>query len=252
VDEGVLVDMKGITKYFGGVRALHNVDFVVHRSEIVGLVGDNGAGKSTLIKILAGVYRPDMGEIRFDGKRIQFTNPREARRLGIETVYQDLALIGCRDIASNIFLGREPVRKGIGGWLKLVDRKFMDQGSQRALERLGVGIDSTWKKVLTLSGGQQQAVAIGRAILTNPRIVVTDEPTRALAVGEVARVLDFIVNLKKSGISNVIVSHTLQEIFQIADRIIVLRRGEKVGDELTKNLTMDEIVRLIVGAEKDV
>jgi len=240
--------MKGVSKRFGGVHALERVDFSLGKDEVVGLIGDNGAGKSTLIKILAGVYRPDDGEIMFEGKRVDMRSPKEAKLLGIETVYQDLALVDNLDIPANIFLGREPTYKL--RWLGIIDQREMEQHARRILERLKIKIDSMRSPVLNLSGGQRQAVAISRALYSNPRVVIMDEPTAALAVKEVNKVLDLIVQLKKSGVSVIFISHTLQNTFSVSDRIVILRKGQKVGDIAADKTTADEVVKLMVGAEE--
>lgn len=236
-----IVRMEGITKRFGGIHALENVDFELNHDEVVGLVGDNGAGKSTLIKILAGVYRADDGEIFFEGEKVHIESPSFAKSLGIETVHQDRGLVGSFDIASNIFLGREPTQFG------LLDLGRMRKESQALLDRLGIQISSTKAITYNLSGGQQQAVAVARAIYTNPKVVILDEPTAALAVTEVGKVLNLINQLKERGISVIFISHTLQEIFTVSDRIVILRSGKKVGDKRTEETDMEEVVKLMVG-----
>lgn len=236
-----LVRMEGISKYFGGIHALEDVDFTLNYGEVVGLVGDNGAGKSTLIKILAGVYKADRGEIFFKGERVQIESPSFAKSLGIETVHQDRGLVGSFDVASNIFLGREPIRWG------LLDLRRMRRESQALLDRLGIQISSVKAITYNLSGGQQQAIAIARALYTNPKVLILDEPTAALAVVETGRVLDLIVQLKKQGVSVIFISHTLQEIFTVSDRIVILRSGKKVGDKRVNETDIEEVVKLMVG-----
>jgi simple sugar transport system ATP-binding protein len=246
----ILVEMRDICKRFGGVVALSHVDVRVGRKEVIGLVGDNGAGKSTLIKILAGAYQPDEGRITFEGRRVTLRTPRVAKELGIETVYQDLALVDTLDVAGNIFLGREEARLRLGPLL-LLDKRRMERDAQAILDRLGILIPSVRRKVENLSGGQRQAVAVSRAIFTEPKLVILDEPTAALAVREVEHVLDLIRSLRAEGISVVFISHTLQEIFAVTDRIIVLRKGQKVGDLPTKETSIDEVVKLMVGQEQN-
>jgi ABC-type sugar transport system ATPase subunit len=248
MEDTLLVEMRGISKRFGGVHALEKVDFHLLRNEIVGLIGDNGAGKSTLIKILAGVYRPDEGEIFFEGRRVEIHNPKEAKLLGIETVYQELALVDNLDAPGNIFLGREPTIRV--PWLNIIDRRRMEEQAREILDRLKIKIDSLHSPVANLSGGQRQAVAISRALYTNPKVAIMDEPTAALAVKEVGKVLDLMRRLKESGISVIFISHTLQEIFSVSDRIVILRRGRKVGDFPTREITIDEAVKLMVGGEE--
>lgn len=240
-----LVHMKGIDKWFGHVHALHNVDFSIYENEIVALVGDNGAGKSTLIKILSGIIKPDKGEIYIDGKLTTIRNPRESRDLGIGTVYQDLALVDCIDVSANLFLGREPVRAGI-----FTHREKMEKESRRILDRLKVKVKSTKITVGFLSGGQRQAIAIGRVILEDSRIFVLDEPTAALGVRETSEVINLIRDLKVSGHTIVIISHQLEEVFSLVDRIFVLRQGKKVGDRLVSETNKEEIIGMITGIVK--
>lgn len=240
--------MRGISKHFGGVHALEDVDFVLFPQEVVGLIGDNGAGKSTLIKIIAGVHRPDGGEIYIQGKRVYIRNPKEAKVLGIETVYQELALVDNLDVPENIFLGREPTFKA--QWLGILDKHRMRKQAQGILNRLKISIKSLSSPVLNLSGGQRQAVAIARALYSNPKVVIMDEPTAALAVSEVGKVLDLVRQLKESGVSVIFISHNLHETFAVSDRIVVLRRGHKVGDVAASDITMDDAVKLMVGGEE--
>ena len=244
-----LVELLGVHKWFGGVHALKGVDFHVRSGEIVGLIGDNGAGKSTLIKILAGVHTLDRGKILFEGKEVHIRSPRDAKALGIETVYQELALVDNLDVAANIFLGREPARVGGRSWLAILHRRRMEEESRALLSRLRVDVGPIESRVGELSGGQRQAVAISRALYTEPKLVIMDEPTAALAVQEARKVLDLIKGLKERNIAVVFISHTLQEVFSVADRIVVLRKGEKVGDFPTPELTIDEAVKLMVGGE---
>ncbi|MFQ6033934.1 MAG: ATP-binding cassette domain-containing protein [Candidatus Bipolaricaulia bacterium] len=240
--------MRGVSKRFGGVHALERVDFRLCKGEIVGLIGDNGAGKSTLIKILAGIHRPDEGEILFEGRRVEIRNPKEAKLLGIETVYQELALVDNLDVPSNVFLGREPTVRI--PWLKIIDKRRMEEQAHQILERLRIKIDSMHSPVVNLSGGQRQAVAISRALYTEPKVAIMDEPTAALAVKEVGKVLDLIRRLKEGGVSVIFISHTLQEIFSVSDRIVILRKGRKVGDLPVGELTINEAVKLMVGGEE--
>lgn len=237
---------EAIEKHFGGVRALAGVDLAIYPSRVVGLVGDNGAGKSTLIKILAGALQPDGGRILFAGRRVSIRNPRYARELGIETVYQNLALVDRMDAAANIFLGREPAWRPIPG-VNVVNRRRMREQAADLLSRLSIRIDSLAAPVSTLSGGQRQSVAISRAISTTPKVVLLDEPTAALGVAEAARVLELIARLRDQGIGIVLISHTLQHVFAAADDIVVLHRGTKVFEAAAARTTMDEVVRQIVG-----
>lgn len=238
-----LIHMERITKHFGGIQALSEVDFHLNASEIVGLVGDNGAGKSTLIKVLSGVYSPDEGSININGKKVRFEGPRHAKELGIETVHQDRGLVPGFRVAGNLFLGREKTRFGL---LRL---RYMDQLAQESVESLGIEMQSFRAPVINMSGGQQQAVAVARALLTNPKVVILDEPTAALAVKEVGKVLDVMRRLREHGVAVVFISHVLPEILAVTDRIVVLRRGQKVGDLMTRDSDQDLVVKLMIGTE---
>ena len=244
-----LVAMRGITKRFGGVVALDGVDFDVHRGEVVGLVGDNGAGKSTLIKVLAGAYQPDRGEIRFAGERVSIPTPRAAKELGIETVYQDLALVDSLDVPGNIFLGRELVRFRLGP-LRVMNKSEMARQSEELLASLGLKLPSLASEVGWLSGGQRQSVAISRALYTQPKLIILDEPTSALAVSEAERVLELARSLREQHIGVILISHTMQEVMAVSDRIAVLRKGEMVANLATDETDLDEVVKYIVGSEK--
>jgi len=242
--------MRGIVKNFGPVRALRGVDLRLDRHEVLGLVGDNGAGKSTLMKVLTGVHQPDAGQIFFEGQQVQFESPHDSRMNGIEMVYQDLALAGNLSVANNIFLGREMTRSYLGGLIKLLDHKGMANDAVRLLERLRIDIKSVNFRVETLSGGQRQAVAIGRSAGFEAKLVIMDEPTAALAVKEVSKVLDLIHGLKDHDVSVILISHRLQDIFAVCDRIMVLRQGQVVGNTPKSETNMDEIVALITGAQE--
>ncbi|MEM4919408.1 MAG: ATP-binding cassette domain-containing protein [Thermofilaceae archaeon] len=241
-----LVEMLGIHKWFGAVHALRGVDFTVMPGEIVGLIGDNGAGKSTLIKILAGVYPPDKGKIKLNGHEVRFKSPKDAQNHGIATVYQELALVDNLDVAGNIFLGREPAHVGKESLLAILSRKRMRELAAKLLESLRVEVPIT-ALAGELSGGQRQAVAISRALHRQPKLVIMDEPTAALAVQETTKVLELARTLKQQGISVIFISHTLPEVFSVADRIVVLRKGEKVADCPAPDLTIDEAIKLMVG-----
>lgn len=245
MQDGLLVEMKNITKHFGGVVALKEVDFQVGYQEIVGLVGDNGAGKSTLIKILAGVHNADKGEIFFEGRKVEIRNPMDAKNLGIETVFQELALVDNLDVTENIFLGRELTKFG------LVDHKRMEYEAQRLLNELKIEIDSVRTRVRNLSGGQRQGVALSRAFYVVPKLVLMDEPIAALAVKEVNKVLNLVDQLRERGISIVFISHNLQAVLSIADRIVVLRKGRKAGDRRAEEVSLDGIIRLMIGEEEE-
>jgi ABC-type sugar transport system ATPase subunit len=237
-----LLEARGISKAFLHVQALDNVDFRVEPGEIVALVGDNGAGKSTLMKTLCGAYQADAGEVWIDGEPATIRNPHEAMARGIAVVYQDLALVNHRDVANNVFLGREPTRGPV------VDKRRMIRESRAVLQRLKIGIPSVQTLVGLLSGGQRQAVAIARAIQQGGRLVFMDEPTAALGVQEQGKVLRLIEDLKADGTAVVVVSHNLQHVFHVADRIVVLRGGRNAGERVKAETSAEEIVSLIVGA----
>lgn len=235
-----LVRMVNIHKWFGKVYALKGVDFTVNKAEVVGLVGDNGAGKSTLIKILSGVYKPDRGEIYFEGRRVSFASPADARRLGIETVYQDQALAPDLSILRNIFMGRELTTSF--GFLDL--RKMMIE-SRKALETLGLRVRSPTETVGILSGGERQGVAIARALYFKAKLVILDEPTAALSIKETQKVLDFVKRLKEEGISVIFITHNLYHVYEVADRFVVLFRGTKVADVPKSQTSIDMLSELI-------
>lgn len=236
-----------LEKHFGGLVAVNNVSLDIYPGEVVGLVGDNGAGKSTLIKIISGVYRPDGGKILLDGQEVHFATPMEARQRGIETIYQDLALCENLDAPVNIFLGREPVRRTLG-LFKVVNRAYMHDESQQVLDKLDIHIPNLNRPIREMSGGQRQAVAIARAVYWNARLMIMDEPTAALAVAEQRKVYELVRTLREQNVPVIIISHNLQDVFAVSDRIVVMRRGRKVGEVVTAETTTDEVVGLIVGA----
>jgi simple sugar transport system ATP-binding protein len=237
-----------VSKRFGGVHALNRVSFELGRGEVLALAGDNGAGKSTLIKIVSGVLRPDEGEIRYKGEPVAFTGPRQARERGIETIYQNLALADNLDVGENVFLGREP-RSRVLGLLPRIDRRAMREAAHEVLDTLDIDIPrrKLREPVRNLSGGQRQAVAIGRAIYWKAELLIMDEPTAALGVPEQRKVRELIMRLKTQGVAVIFISHNLQDIFAVADRILVLRRGLKAGERLPAETSGDEIVKLMVG-----
>ncbi len=244
-----LVKMQGISKAFGAVQALLRVDLDLYPGEVLGLVGDNAAGKSTLMKVLTGVHHPDEGELWFEGRRVVFASPRDSRNLGVEMIYQNLALARNLDVVANVFLGREHTRPALGGLLRWLDERRMEAESWEILRRLKINMDSVRKPVNRFSGGQQQAVAIARAVSFSARVVVMDEPTASLAVKEVGKVLDLIAQLRAKGVSVILISHRLQDIFAVGDRVMVLRGGQRVAVRRIAETSMDEVVKYIVGAE---
>ncbi len=238
-----------LTKRFGGLVAVDNTSMEINAGEVVGLVGDNGAGKSTFIKMISGVYQPDGGEIYFEGKKVVFAGPRDARDLGIETIYQDLALAENLDVGSNIFLGREVKKNFIGALVQTLDRQQMKDESAKVLDRLDIQMPSLTQKIRNLSGGQRQSVAIARSIYWNAKVMIMDEPTAALGVAEQRKVLTLVRTLSNQGVPVIIISHNMQDVFAVADRIVIMRRGKKVGERVASQTTPDEIVSLMVGAE---
>ncbi len=243
-----LLALNDVRKRFGAVEALRGVTFDVEAGTVVGLVGDNGAGKSTLMKTITGIYRPDDGTVVFDGRTITGEDPGAIRRLGIEMIYQDLALARQQDVASNIFLGREPTRHVMGLPIGLIDRPRIETEAERIIARLGARIPSVRYQVGYLSGGQQQSVAIARALTFEPKLVIMDEPTAALAVREVDHVLDLIRELKRQEIAVILISHRLTDVFAVCDRILALRQGQVIADEQTAETSMNTVVAHIVGA----
>jgi ABC-type sugar transport system ATPase subunit len=237
-----ILEMRNIHKSFRGIRALVNVDFDLRRGEVLGLVGDNAAGKSTLMKILSGAYQADKGSISFDGRKVFISNPRVSKQLGIEMVYQNFALCPNLDVPSNLFLGREIITPSFFRFLK---KRKMEKEAIKALHRLKIDIKNPRENVERLSGGQQQAVAIGKAVSFNPKLVIMDEPTANLAVVEIGKVLDLTIRLKEHGISVIFISHRLDDVFTVADRIFVLKHGHKVDVKETKKTNKDEIVKLM-------
>ena len=240
----------GLSKAFGHVQALRDVDLDLYEGEILALVGDNGAGKSTLIKILSGNLQPDTGELRVNGHRTTFRSPMIAREHGIETVYQELAVVPALDVAENLFLGRE-VRFGgpLGRLLPFIDRRSMRRQAREHLKTLNIGIPSVRQRVDTLSGGQRQAVAVARAPAFGRDIVIMDEPTAALGVKETAAVMNVIRRINEHGLAIILVSHNLPQVLELSDRIMVMRAGRRVGCVRTCDTGMEQIVRMITGAE---
>jgi simple sugar transport system ATP-binding protein len=241
-----LLEVRSLSKYFGAVRALDDCSMAVHPGEVVALAGDNGAGKTTMIKAISGVYPPTSGEILIEGQPVTFPSPQAARALGIETIYQDLALADNLTIGANIFLGREPMRKAYG-FLPVLDRKAMAAAAAETMAKLDFHVKRLDAPVSNFSGGQRQAVAIGRAVYWNAKILIMDEPTAALGVPEQRKVISLIKSLKAQGRGVIFISHNLQDIFAVSDRIIVLRRGIVAGERKIAETNHDEVVKLMIG-----
>ena len=236
-----LVKMENIHKWYGKVQALKGVNFDIYPGEIVGLIGDNGAGKSTLIKILSGVLPKNKGKIYWEGEEVNISSVKEARKLGIETVYQDQAVIGCLSVAQNIFMGRQPVKTW--GPIKVLDKDKMRREAKKLTKDLKLHISSPDQEVRFCSGGEVQGVAISRAMYFKAKLVILDEPTTALAVSGVQKVLSFITRLKDEGIASIFVTHNLHHVYSVADRFVVLSRGRKVADVKKKDTSIDDLTK---------
>ena len=243
--KNIVLEAKNISKYFGTITALENVNLTVRQGECLGVVGDNGAGKSTFMKVLSGLYKPSSGSLFFDGNKEILNSPKDSQNLGLEMVYQDLALAGNLPIGENIFLGREPTKNF--GFLKLLDYKKIKELSEAHLDKLKIHVKSAEQKVEELSGGQRQAIAIARATAFNSKIVIMDEPTAALAIKEVGKVLDLINSLKKMGVSVIIISHRMDDIFAVCDRVMALFQGTNFAESELSRTTRDEVIGWIMG-----
>src|SRR5947199_3589941 len=246
-----ILEARGLVKRYGHVVALDGADLELYPGEILALIGDNGAGKSTLIKALSGALQPDEGEIRLDGEPVHFRSPRDARGVGIETVYQDLAVAPALDIAANIFLGREARRRGLlGTLLRMLDKGAMRREAERHFAELRIGVQSMTQPVEDLSGGQRQGVAVARAATWARRVVIMDEPTAALGVKETRQVLDLIARVRERGLPVILISHDMPNVFELADRIHIMRLGRRVAVVTPKTHTMPEAVAIMTGATR--
>jgi ABC-type sugar transport system ATPase subunit len=245
-DTDIILEGRGITKMYGGVEALNKVTFKLPRNEVVALLGDNGAGKSTLIKILSGAISPSSGQVFLDGKPVEMSSTKHAKELGIETVYQDLALVNCLSIEKNIYLGKEIVKKYLG--LEVLQNRAMKKGALKFLADVGIDIADPDRTVEQLSGGQRHAVAISKGAFWTEKILILDEPTAALGVKETERILNMILKLKNKGLSIVFITHNMEHAFLVADRFFVLRVGEEVGERRKEDTSHEEIVKMITGA----
>jgi ABC-type sugar transport system ATPase subunit len=246
-----VLSVRNLVKRFGGLTAVNNVSFELYPGEVVGLVGDNAAGKSTLIKCISGVYQADEGEIFFQRRRANFARPIDARRAGIETIYQDLALAGNLGVSANIFMGREVKKKYLGGLIHTLDETFMTAASQKVLDTLDIHFANFGEKIERLSGGQRQAVAIARAVYWQAKLMIMDEPTNNLGVVEQRKVLDLINKLREEGVPVILISHTLPDVFAVTNRIVVMHRGRRVAEKRTGETDSREIVQYMVGALDD-
>jgi D-xylose transport system ATP-binding protein len=243
---GPLLELQGISKRFGAVQALTDVRFDVSASEVVALVGDNGAGKSTLIKVLSGIHKPDAGTFRWQGREVSVTSPNDAAALGIATVYQDLALCDNLDVVANLFLGHELAT--VGGPLGVMDEVAMERKAVEVLRRLSVKIPSVRIPIASLSGGQRQSVAVARSVMGDNKVVLLDEPTAALGVAQTHEVLELVKRLREQGLGVVLISHNLSNVFEVADRITVLRLGRWVGTFDAKGVSHEQLVAFMTGA----
>ena len=246
-----VLEARGLVKRFGQVVALNETDFDLFPDEITAIIGDNGAGKSTLIKVLSGAFQPDEGELLLDGERVRFRSPLDARRVGIETVYQELAVAPALDIAANIFLGRELRRRGpVGRLLRALDKRTMRREATRHLSELQIHIPSIGQAVENLSGGQRQGVAVARAAAWGKRLVIMDEPTAALGVKETRQVLDLILRVRERGLPVILISHDMPHVFELADRIQIMRLGRRVAVVTPQTHSMPEAVAIMTGATR--
>lgn len=239
-----LVEMRGISKRYGGVQALQNVDLDIFLGEVHALVGDNAAGKSTLVKTLAGAVLKDEGTITFDGQPVDITTPRGAKALGIETVYQDLALADNLDVPANVFLGREVTKRGLLAWF--LDKRHMEEESRKLLSKLKINIPRIRQQVRFMSGGQRQSIALARCVCFNARVVILDEPTAALGIEETRQVFELIRDMREHRLAVLLICHNLNHVFENCDRITVLKTGRLVGSRRVRDTSQDEILRMIV------
>ena len=246
-----MLSIRHLVKKFGGLTAVDDVSVDVAAGEVVAIVGDNGAGKSTLIKCVSGVHQSDGGEIVFEGRPVRFARPIEALKAGIETIYQDLALAGNLDVSANIFLGREMKRRRLFGLVRTLDENGMLAESRTVIDSLGIRIPRYGSEIENLSGGQRQAVAIARAVYWHARMMIMDEPTNNLGVPEQRKVLDLIRTLREQGVPVILISHTLPDVFAVADRIVIMHRGRKVAEKVAAQTNMTEVVEYMVGARND-
>jgi simple sugar transport system ATP-binding protein len=241
-----LVEVKGVSKNFGRIEALRNVDFRLGHAEVLGLLGDNGAGKSTMIKILTGLFPPDKGEIRWEGEPVHFHSPRDAYDIGVATVYQDLAIVDLMAIYRNVFLGREKaITKGFGPF-RWIDRKKAHRDARKAISDIGIEIRDAEEPLARMSGGERQSIAIARAAYFNPKLLILDEPTSALSLRQTERVLKSVDEARNKGISIIFITHNVYHVYPIADRFVILSHGESIAEFPKGKHSRDEVAELIV------
>lgn len=245
-----LYEARGVTKRYGSVIALDNASFSVAAGEVVGLVGDNGAGKSTLVKVLSGAHRPDSGETYLEGQRVEWGSPHDALENGIETLYQDSSLAPDLTVSGNVFLGREMLTPGFWGKFGFLANKSMDERARQELEKVGIAVPSSSRSVAKLSGGQRQAVAIGRAVTWASKVIILDEPTNHLGARQSAEVLEVVKQARVKGLGVIFISHTLPHVLEVTDRIVVLRLGKVTVDAPTSTFTADSLVKAITGLDR--
>lgn len=248
----IIYELKNASKSYGSVVALDGASLRVHAGEVVGLVGDNGAGKSTLVKVLSGAHRPDSGKIFLEGNEVSWDSPRQALEAGVETLYQDSGLAPHLTVSQNVFLGREITVKGILGWFGFLNKKKMEHEAHEDLEAVGIAVPASNRSVSQLSGGQRQAVAIGRAVSWAQKVIILDEPTNHLGARQAGEVLNIIRNAKKKGLGVIFISHTLPHILEVTDRIVVLRLGKIVQDAPTSQFNGDTLIGTITGTIKTI
>lgn len=247
--EVLALETKNLSKFFGGIKAANNISIELRKGEIIALVGDNGAGKSTLIKTISGVYQKNSGEIFIDGKKAEINNPNDAKRYGIETVYQEGGLIPSFNASLNIFLGREKFVNNIfGKWFKFVNFKYMRKETIKLLKRIGIVLKDVDAELSNLSGGQRQSVAVGKAVYWGGKILILDEPTNNLGTIQERKVIELIKTIRDAyNVSIIIISHNINHIFKLVDKIIVLRNGKKVGEKIKTETNPNEIISMITG-----
>ena len=245
----VVLEIKDLCKYFGGIRAIDKINIKLYEREIIAIVGDNGAGKSTIIKTISGVYKKNSGEIYIDGEKVSINEPTDARMYGIETVYQEQGLIPNFDAAANVFLGREKLKDNIFGKLiRILDNNYMRKESINLLKRIGIKLKNIDLEVKNLSGGQRQSITVGKAVYWGGKILIFDEPTNNLGVKQEKKVMDLIKKIRNEyNISIIIITHNINHVFELVDRIIILRNGKKIGERIKDETNQNEIVSMIIG-----